>query len=167
MDLETFREYCLKKPHATEGTPFGEDVLVFKVGGKMFALTSLDEIPATVNLKCDPDRALELSQRAVSLAPVKGTYQNTLGVCLYRLERYKEAITAFEKSLTAGKGQLDGYDLFFMAMCWARLDEPERARECLDRAQKWQGTTKLTAHEIEELKLIGHEAETVLHEQRG
>ena len=69
MDLETFREYCLKKPHAAEATPFGEDVLVFKVGGKMFALTSLDEIPATVNLKCDPDRALELRDRYEQVRP--------------------------------------------------------------------------------------------------
>ena len=46
MDVESFREYCLNKPHVTEGTPFGEDVLVFKVAGKMFGLVSLDEFPA-------------------------------------------------------------------------------------------------------------------------
>ena len=60
MDLAQFREYCLSKPRATEGTPFGPDVLVFKVGGKMFALAALDELPPTVNLKCDPDLAPEL-----------------------------------------------------------------------------------------------------------
>ena len=59
MDLAQFREYCLSKPCATESTPFGPDVLVFKVGGKMFALAALDEVPTTVNLKCDPDLALE------------------------------------------------------------------------------------------------------------
>ena len=69
MDLETFREYCLKKKHVTEGTPFGEEVLVFKVGGKIFALASLDEIPATVNLKCDPDLALELRDRFEQVQP--------------------------------------------------------------------------------------------------
>ena len=63
MDLEQFREYCLSKPGATEGTPFGPDVLVFKVGGKMFALADLDEVPPTVNLKCDPDLALDLRDR--------------------------------------------------------------------------------------------------------
>ena len=63
MDVETFREYCLGKPHVTEGTPFGETVLVFKVGGKMFALVALDEIPPRANLKCDPDLALELRDR--------------------------------------------------------------------------------------------------------
>jgi len=69
MDLEAFREYCLKKPHVTEGMPFGETVLVFKVAGKMFALASLDEIPATANLKCDPDRALELRDRYEQVRP--------------------------------------------------------------------------------------------------
>src|SRR6266446_4328512 len=69
MDLEQFREYCLRKSGATEGTPFGEDVLVFKVGGKMFALAALDEIPATANLKCDPDLALELRDRYEQVRP--------------------------------------------------------------------------------------------------
>jgi hypothetical protein len=45
MNIEDFRAYCLSKPDATEGTPFGEDNLVFKVRGKMFALASLAEVP--------------------------------------------------------------------------------------------------------------------------
>jgi predicted DNA-binding protein (MmcQ/YjbR family) len=69
MDLESFREYCLKKPGAAEGTPFGPDVVVFKVGGKMFALASLDEVPARANLKCDPDLALELRDRYEQVRP--------------------------------------------------------------------------------------------------
>src|SRR5258707_9615717 len=69
MDLESFREYCLSKPAATEDMPFGEDVLVFRVGGKMFALASLDEVPATANLKCDPDLALELRDRYEQVRP--------------------------------------------------------------------------------------------------
>ena len=69
MNLEEFREYCLSRPGATEGTPFGPDVLVFKVGGKMFALASLDEVPARVNLKCDPDLALELRDRYEQVRP--------------------------------------------------------------------------------------------------
>jgi predicted DNA-binding protein (MmcQ/YjbR family) len=69
MDLEKFREYCLNKPHVTEGTPFGEDVLVFKVHAKMFALAALDEVPAKVNLKCDPDLALELRDRYEQVGP--------------------------------------------------------------------------------------------------
>lgn len=69
MDAAQFREYCLAKRGATEGTPFGEDVIVFKVGGKIFALVALDEIPATANLKCDPDLALELRDRYEQVRP--------------------------------------------------------------------------------------------------
>src|SRR5262249_22755954 len=54
---------------ATEGTPFGPDVLVFKVSGKMFALAALDEVPTTVNLKCDPDLALDLRDRYEQVTP--------------------------------------------------------------------------------------------------
>jgi predicted DNA-binding protein (MmcQ/YjbR family) len=69
MDLAKFREYCLSKLCATESTPFGPDVLVFKVSGKMFALAALDEVPTTVNLKCDPDLALELRDRYEQVTP--------------------------------------------------------------------------------------------------
>jgi len=69
MDLGEFREYCLTKPGACEETPFGPDVLVFKVGGKMFALAALDEVPTTVNLKCDPDLALDLRDRYEQVSP--------------------------------------------------------------------------------------------------
>ena len=69
MNLEEFREYCLSKPGATEGTPFGPDTLVFKAGGKIFAITALDEIPARANLKCDPDLALELRDRYEQVRP--------------------------------------------------------------------------------------------------
>jgi len=69
MDLAKFREYCLKKSDATESTPFGPDTLVFKVGGKIFAITALDEIPARANLKCDPDLALELRDRYEQVRP--------------------------------------------------------------------------------------------------
>ncbi len=69
MDLGEFREYCLAKPRVTEGTPFGETVLVFKVSGKMFALAALDEVPTRVNLKCDPDLALELRDRYDQVTP--------------------------------------------------------------------------------------------------
>ena len=69
MDLAAFRDYCLRKRGATEGTPFGETVLVFKVSGKIFALASLDEVPARVNLKCNPDLALELRDRYEQVRP--------------------------------------------------------------------------------------------------
>ena len=62
MNIEVFREYCMAKKGVTEEFPFDEDTLVFKVMGKMFALSSLKRLPAQANLKCDPDRALELRE---------------------------------------------------------------------------------------------------------
>jgi len=69
MNIEAFREYCLGKRAATEGTPFGPETVVFKVAGKMFALAALDEVPPAVNLKCDPDLALELRDRYEQVRP--------------------------------------------------------------------------------------------------
>lgn len=60
MNIEEFRTYCLSKKHVTESFPFDEKTLVFKVAEKMFALSGLEHQPATVNLKCDPERAIEL-----------------------------------------------------------------------------------------------------------
>ena len=62
MDIESFRNYCLSKPAVTEEFPFDEVTLVFKVMGKMFALTGLDDEVFRVNLKCDPERAIELRE---------------------------------------------------------------------------------------------------------
>ena len=63
MNIEDFRSYCLSKKGVTESFPFDEHTLVFKVMGKMFALTGLERLPAQVNLKCDPDYALELREK--------------------------------------------------------------------------------------------------------
>ena len=62
MDIETFRNYCLAKKGVTEELPFGPDTLVFKVMGKIFTFAALDEAPLRVNLKCDPERALQLRE---------------------------------------------------------------------------------------------------------
>lgn len=62
MNIEEFREYCISKKGVTENFPFDEHTLVFKVLGKMFALTALNRKPTQVNLKCDPERAIELRE---------------------------------------------------------------------------------------------------------
>ena len=62
MNIEEFREYCLSKPATSEGFPFDEVTLVFKVLGKMFAITGLDNDVFEVNLKCDPEWAIELRE---------------------------------------------------------------------------------------------------------
>ncbi|MEO1516214.1 MAG: MmcQ/YjbR family DNA-binding protein [Bacteroidota bacterium] len=67
MDIESFRAYCLAKKGVTEEFPFDEVTLVFKVMGKMFALTGLEYDEFRVNLKCDPDYALELREEYVDI----------------------------------------------------------------------------------------------------
>lgn len=62
MNIETLREYALQKPSVEEGFPFGEDTLVFKVNGKIFLLAGLDSNPLQFNVKCDPDKAIELRE---------------------------------------------------------------------------------------------------------
>ena len=69
MHIESFRNYCLNKPGVTESTPFGPDVLVMKVMGKMFAATGMAEAEFRVNLKCDPDRAIELREEYEEIIP--------------------------------------------------------------------------------------------------
>ncbi len=68
MNIEDFRAYCLSKPGVTEGFPFDETTLVFKVGGKMFALLDVDAFES-VNLKCDPEKAVELRERFTGVQP--------------------------------------------------------------------------------------------------
>ena len=86
MNLETYYEYCLSKKGVTEHFPFDEDTLVFKVGGKMFALSSLlqwEKGTPAVNLKCDPDRAQELRAEYDAIQPgfhMSKIHWNTIAV---------------------------------------------------------------------------------------
>lgn len=68
MHIESLREYCLQQPGAEETMPFGDDTLVFKVGGKMFLLVSLKEANR-FNVKCDPDLAIQLRERYPEVQP--------------------------------------------------------------------------------------------------
>jgi predicted DNA-binding protein (MmcQ/YjbR family) len=68
MDIVSLREYCISKEGVTESLPFGNDTLVFKKGGKIFALANLDG-ELSLNLKCDPAYALELRERYPAVIP--------------------------------------------------------------------------------------------------
>jgi predicted DNA-binding protein (MmcQ/YjbR family) len=68
MDVEQIREYCLSKKGVTEELPFDDVTLAFKVMGKIFALVALDS-DLSVNLKCNPSRALELRERYPAIRP--------------------------------------------------------------------------------------------------
>lgn len=68
MTLPFFREYCLSKPGCTEDTPFDANTLCFRIGGKMYALVDID-LFESVNLKCDPERAVELRELNEGIIP--------------------------------------------------------------------------------------------------
>ena len=86
MNLETYYEYSLSKKGVTEHFPFDKDTLVFKVGGKMFALSSLshwEKGQPSVNLKCDPERAQELRAEYDAIQPgfhMSKTHWNTIAI---------------------------------------------------------------------------------------
>jgi predicted DNA-binding protein (MmcQ/YjbR family) len=69
MNIETLRNYCINKKAVTEEFPFGPDTLVFKVKGKVFLLTSLDSEGFQFNVKCDPEKAIELRDRYDAVQP--------------------------------------------------------------------------------------------------
>ncbi|HLK27019.1 MAG TPA: MmcQ/YjbR family DNA-binding protein [Puia sp.] len=69
MDIEQLREYCLLKKEATEGFPFGDDTLVFKVKGKIFLIASLNRAQLQFNVKCEPEKAIELREQYDSIQP--------------------------------------------------------------------------------------------------
>lgn len=69
MNIESLREYCLSKPGVEETFPFGPDTLVFKVSGKIFLIAGLDSQPLQFNVKCDPDKAIELREEFSCVLP--------------------------------------------------------------------------------------------------
>lgn len=72
MNIQDLYDFCLTKKGVTEHFPFDEDTLVFKVGGKMFCLTSLKDWETgtpSLNLKCDPEKALELRAEYDAINP--------------------------------------------------------------------------------------------------
>jgi predicted DNA-binding protein (MmcQ/YjbR family) len=68
MYIDEFRDYCLSKKEVTEELPFDENTLVFKVAGKIFAITDIDKFKS-INLKCDPDKAEDLRARYNAVQP--------------------------------------------------------------------------------------------------
>jgi predicted DNA-binding protein (MmcQ/YjbR family) len=82
IDLETLRNYCLAKKGTTECFPFDATTLVFKVGGKMFALIDVEEA-SSINLKCDPEKAIELREVWEEITPgfhMNKTHWNTVSL---------------------------------------------------------------------------------------
>ncbi|MGB3076130.1 MAG: MmcQ/YjbR family DNA-binding protein [Chitinophagales bacterium] len=69
MTHEFIRDFCLNKKGVTEEFPFDKDTLVFKVMNKMFLLTSLEYLPVRINVKCDPELAIELREKFDTVYP--------------------------------------------------------------------------------------------------
>lgn len=69
MNIETIRDYCLSKPDVEETLPFGPDTLVYKINKKVFLLMGLDEEELRFNVKCDPDKAIELREEFSCVLP--------------------------------------------------------------------------------------------------
>ena len=138
------------------------------------AAEALRDAPGRLNVKArhlvtgpmakrDPVRGLVLAKKIIEQMPNAEEYLNTLGVAQYRNGLYGESVATLEKSLKAGKGQFDAFDLFFLAMCHARLGDSLKARDCFDRALKWTEAHKdLPAHHKGELKAFRTEAEELL-----
>ena len=81
MNLEDIREYCIRKKGVTESFPFDDQTLVFKVMGKIFLITNINEVEISVNLKCDPEFALQLREKYKSVLPgfhMNKKYWNTV-----------------------------------------------------------------------------------------
>ena len=69
MNIEEGRNYCLSKPFVTEDFPFDKNILVFRLANKIFCLTALDALPYRINLKCDPNYAIELREEFSAITP--------------------------------------------------------------------------------------------------
>lgn len=108
MNIEELRNYCLTKTGATEGFPFDLETLVFKVGNKIFLLTSLSAYPLSFNVKCDPEEAVALRER----------YPNSIFPGFHMNKKHWNTVTLNgEISLEQAKSMIDqSYDLVFNSL---------------------------------------------------
>jgi len=110
MDIEHFRDFCMGLKGVSEGFPFDADTLVFKVMGKMFALTDVDTFES-IALKCDPEKAVELRERHPAVQPgyhMSKTHWNTIYmdgsltdslIMEWTLHSYEQVVAGLTKKL--------------------------------------------------------------------
>lgn len=115
MNIEEVREYLLSKPYVTEDMPFDQSTLVFRVGEKIFALTSLDRLPFQVNLKCDPDNVDNLREKFECVTP--GYHMNK--------KHWNTLILGEDCTWSLAKELIDhSYDLVYVSL-------PKKVKEAL------------------------------------
>ena len=119
MDIEELRLYCLSKPETTEELPFGPDTLVFKVAGKMFAACGIHDFE-TVNLKCDPERAIQLRESNPYVKP--GYHMN---------KKHWNTVTALNYPNTSELQTIidDSYDLVVSKLPKAQRERIKKAKD--------------------------------------
>jgi hypothetical protein len=100
----------------------------------------------------------------VDLQKGEWSYLNTLGIAYYRAGRFPDAVTTLDLSLAKGAGRADALDLYFLAMCHHQLDAPQRAGDCLAKANAWakRHASLLPPESQDELEPFRGEAETLL-----
>lgn len=113
LSLEEIRIYCLQKPGVTESFPFDTETLVFKVAGKLFLLSNIED-PKFINLKCDPERAVQLREEHTEIEPgyhMNKKYWNSVSIignlsaeCIWELidHSYAEVIAKLPKAIRNG-----------------------------------------------------------------
>jgi WD40 repeat protein/serine/threonine protein kinase/tetratricopeptide (TPR) repeat protein len=110
----------------------------------------------------DPLKALPLARRALELAPDEPLCLNTLGVVYYRLGWWQKAVETLQASARANRDGPTAYELFFLAMIYRQTGEPEKAKECYDRAVRWcRARSQLPPYQVAELRAIRAEADEV------
>ena len=107
MNIEEIRNYCLSKKGVEEGFPFDENTLVFKVGGKMFLLCSLDSSPVEFNVKCDPEKARRLREKYSFVFPGYNMNKRHWNTIICEQNAPKKLLFEFIN---------DSYDLIFVSL---------------------------------------------------
>jgi WD40 repeat protein len=154
-------EWCRDYPEAVQAAPAPREIRIVGADDLLTPQGLKREAWRLVTGRADrrdPARALQLIQKAVKREPANATLWNTLGVAQYRNGQHKEAVASLETSLAAGNPS-PAFDLFFLAMCHAKLGNAARAKERFEEAVKaMEAQTNLDARDLEQLNAFRSEA---------